>query len=453
MGGRHRFTRRTVLTSSGGILGAISGCASDEVDQTGSGQTVTNTQNTKESSTSTVAEGTSEEHTETSDTPEYSIDSFVETSGTDFVVDGKPFYISGANCSYLIGQGTWRDADYDEVLEDAAALGLSVLRTGPFCNRGEKSLPCHQPEPGVYDERAFEQLDYVIHKAKQLGIRLIIPMVNAWGRFGMNAYLPWSDAASHHDDFYSDEETVRIYREFVEYVLTRTNPYTGNEYRNEPTIMMWELANEPRTFEESDQEAVSEVHTWMRDQARHIKNIDPNHLLGTGSSGFYLEGNIREGRDHSGIDFIQNNQIDEIDACSAHLYVPSWHRGENGGHCDIQDGECVDWISRRVEDAHSTVGKPFYLGEFGFAVDRDSQESAEQMNRRNAVFDQIYTLLAEQGANAGLFWQLRGHARLSNGTKKRTGGYYTVHYPEDSTTAGLIKSFSDTMEEQSVYSW
>ena len=41
-----------------------------------------------------------------------------------------------------------------------------------------------QPEAGVFDERVFAALDWVVAQAKARGIRLCMPMVNYWPAYG-----------------------------------------------------------------------------------------------------------------------------------------------------------------------------------------------------------------------------------------------------------------------------
>lgn len=41
-----------------------------------------------------------------------------------------------------------------------------------------------QPEAGMFDERVFASLDWVIAQAKARGIRLCMPLVNYWPAYG-----------------------------------------------------------------------------------------------------------------------------------------------------------------------------------------------------------------------------------------------------------------------------
>ena len=58
---------------------------------------------------------------------------------------------------------------------------------------------------------------------------------------------------------------------------------TGGRRRDDPTIMAWELCNEPRC--EGDFSA-SILQDWVEQQAEFLKSLDPFHLLTIGTEGF-----------------------------------------------------------------------------------------------------------------------------------------------------------------------
>lgn len=52
--------------------------------------------------------------------------SLIKTSGTNFALDGRPFFVTGVNNHYL----TYRlQAEVTRVLDDAVAMGANVVRT------------------------------------------------------------------------------------------------------------------------------------------------------------------------------------------------------------------------------------------------------------------------------------------------------------------------------------
>jgi len=83
--------------------------------------------------------------------------------------------------------------------------------------------------------------------------------------------------------FYTCNVCIAAYRKQVEYVITHTNTVTKKRYIDDPTIMAWELANEPRPMRPTANDAYFK---WIIDSAAYIKSLDPNHLVTTGSEGW-----------------------------------------------------------------------------------------------------------------------------------------------------------------------
>ena len=105
-------------------------------------------------SCSTVAVGVVSDNTSASIPPITT--SFVQTSGHQFVLDGKPLYINGANMYWLMitAANPERKSEVSKVLRDAARVGVSVVRTWAFADGFGKYYL--QKKPGVYDAKVFE---------------------------------------------------------------------------------------------------------------------------------------------------------------------------------------------------------------------------------------------------------------------------------------------------------
>ncbi|KAM0025903.1 putative mannan endo-1,4-beta-mannosidase [Helianthus debilis subsp. tardiflorus] len=109
--------------------------------------------------------------------------SFVESNGTNFVVDGKVFYVNGWNSYWFMEHAV---VDHSrprirEMLQTVAKMGLTVCRTWAFNDGDYNAL---QVAPGQFDERVFKALDYVIAEARQVGIRLLFSLVNNLQAYG-----------------------------------------------------------------------------------------------------------------------------------------------------------------------------------------------------------------------------------------------------------------------------
>jgi len=121
----------------------------------------------------------------------------VQRQGNQFVLNGTTFYYAGDNNYYQMVYAADAGLRYavDEVMEETNAMGMTVMRTWAF-NDGASQWNALQISPGVYDETVFQGLDYVLYKADQEGIRLILPLVNNWDDYGgMNQYVAWADSA------------------------------------------------------------------------------------------------------------------------------------------------------------------------------------------------------------------------------------------------------------------
>jgi len=283
---------------------------------------------------------------------------FVTTDGRHLSLNDNDFYYNGANQYYLFYKS---DSMVDEVFADASALGLNAIRVWGFCDGVYADGFSFQPEPGVYNENTFLKMDYIIYKANQMDIRLIIPLVNNWNDFGgMNKYVEWSSGAVTHDDFYTDETCKTMYRNYVQHFLNRVNTYTGIAYKDDPTIMIWELANEPRC--ESDTTG-NTLYNWIVEMAAFVKSIDQNHLVSTGEEGWYVDkGADWKYNGFEGADFIRNSQCANIDVCTFHLYPQNFA---------MTEAEAMIWIDEHIDDAHFIIQKPVYLGEFGWRAPRE----------------------------------------------------------------------------------
>lgn len=361
------------------------------------------------------------------------VDGFVSVNGTRFYLDGKPFYFSGTNNYYLFYK-PWDQVE--EVLDDAKAMNLRVLRTWGFCD-GMQEECSFQPEPGVYNESGFQGMDRVIKEAGDRGIKLMIPLVNNWGDFGgMCQYARWCnesipdynscspDAGSgtagsgSHDAFYTNNCTRGLYKNYIAYFLNRTNSITGVKYKDDPAIFAWQLANEPRA--RSDPSG-NTLYNWISEMSAFVKSIDSNHLLTTGEDGFYLNKSNEYGyAGYDGQDFISHHLIPSIDFASMHMYPwNSYYTYEN----------MLKWIEEHAVDANTIIKKPVVLNEFGV-----------KGSLRDEWMMGFYKKIEDVNLNGDLFWI------LCHDSYPDYDGY-CVYYPGDSSVP-IITSHSDIMNSK-----
>ncbi len=320
---------------------------------------------------------------------------FITRSGPELVSGTREFYAIGVNASFLQSVAAYADTGAVlEVFRTAEGLGVTSLRSWAFYDGSDTSnAAILQYAPGRYNEHALRALDYVVARARDYSLRLILPLVNNWDdEGGMNQYVRWlADSIPvtmtpipekqriiqgaggrryvyrvagnlTHDDFYTNPMTRAWYRNYCAMLLQRINTFTGIRYSDDPTILCWELANEPRS---SDGSGIV-VRRWIEEMSSFIKTIDHNHLVSTGEEGFdvsaasysrginYPDGSwILDGT--AGISFVENLQIPSVDIASIHCYPEAWGISPQAG---------ITWLRDHVRLA-ALAEKPLLLGEAG----------------------------------------------------------------------------------------
>ncbi|KAK9066790.1 hypothetical protein SSX86_014113 [Deinandra increscens subsp. villosa] len=368
---------------------------------------------------------------------------FVRTEGANFIVNGSPFLFNGFNAYWMMNVATDPNERYKvtQVLKDAANAGLSVCRTWAFADGSvDKAL---QISPGVYDERVFQGLDFVVAEARKYDIQLILSFVNNYKDFGGRPqYVEWARSSgvqiSSDDDFYINPIVKGYYKNHVKRVITRVNTITKIAYRDDTTIMAWELINEPRCQVDYSGRMVN---AWVEEMGVFVKSLDQNHLLEIGMEGFYGDTmperkQINPGY-QVGTDFIGSNLLKEIDFATIHAYPDQWLSRQNE---DSQMAFMKRWMSSHYEDSRTILKKPLVIAEFG----KSSKDPGYNVNKRdsymNAVYRNIYTEAKTGGTvGGGLVWQL-----LADGMGSYGDGYEII-LSENPSTDGIILQQSHAM--------
>ncbi|CAA0827134.1 Mannan endo-1-4-beta-mannosidase 7 [Striga hermonthica] len=360
---------------------------------------------------------------------------FVGTRGSQFVLNGRPLYFNGFNAYWLMYMGSdnsTRDKVTD-TFEEASKYGMNVARTWAFSDGGYRAL---QTSPGLYNEDMFKGLDFVVSEAKRHGIYLILTLVNNWEGFGgKRQYVQWArdqgQYMNNDDDFFTSPITKGYYKNHVKAVLTRVNSITGVAYKDEPTILGWELMNEPRCQSDLSGKAIQD---WVAEMSAHVKSIDTNHLVEIGMEGFYGE-SVPEKKQNNpgyevGTDFISNNLVPQVDFATIHIYPDQWFVAP--GSSEEGQAEFVEkWIEEHVEDTKNIVRKPLLVTEFG----KSSRSSGYNVQARDDYLGNVYGSVyrcARSGGPCGgaLFWQV-----MAEGMENWSDGYDVVLEHSPSTAA------------------
>ncbi|KAL2240253.1 UNVERIFIED_CONTAM: Mannan endo-1,4-beta-mannosidase 2 [Sesamum indicum] len=358
---------------------------------------------------------------------------FVQTRGTHFVLDNSLFLFNGFNAYWMMQVAAQPSQRYkvSNVFREAAAAGLTVCRTWAFSDGGKKLAL--QISTGVYDENVFQALDFVVSEASKNKVRLILSLVNNYQDFGGRPqYVDWARNAgirtSTDDDFYTNVVVKQYYKNHAKKVLTRINTITGVAYKDDPTIMAWELINEPRC--QADYSG-NTVNAWVQEMASYVKSIDNKHLLEIGMEGFYGD-SITDRKQYNpgyqvGTDFIRSNLIKEIDFTTIHAYPDAWLSGQDD---DAQMAFMRRWMTSHWTDSRTLLKKPMVFTEFGKSSKDPGFSIASRDSFLSAIYSNIFSLARSGGIGGGLVWQL-----VAEGMESYSDGYEIDLFQTPSTSS------------------
>jgi hypothetical protein len=359
------------------------------------------------------------------------INGFIIADGTLFKTTNtdRPWFYAGTN-NYYVGIDNASIVVVDEIISDMKAMKLNVLRLWGFNDDQGKTTKLQGPDAGDFIESNFEMLDYVLYKAGQNNIRVIIALTNYWENYGgMKQYVSWAaDTTPTAEEFYTNTVAQSYFKNFLSYLANRTNIYNGRIYKNDPVIFAWQLANEPRYRTDAVVGNGSVLSDWMSNTAFYLKyTIGVEQIISTGMEGFYDTENTAKGgqswMDNEGTDFILQHTDSNINFTGFHLYQDSW---------GLSDTQCITWIANHIRDArrNASLGKPVVIDEYG----RNTTIEA-----RNASFKSYLKTANRELANGTNFWILY-HDIYPNYDG------FGVYYPNDINTVKIIKNYTNKIE-------
>ena len=268
---------------------------------------------------------------------------FIRRSGTSFTSGGEPYRIAGTNmwyAAYLGADAPVGNRDrLKRELDRLAGLGVNnvrILGSSEFSPLKNSVRPTFRNRTNHFNAALLKGLDHALSEMGKRNMTAVIYVTNFWEwSGGMMTYLywtnggrfvnmndpahPWPEFADMSSEFYGLAAAVRMFDDYVRAVVGRRNSVTGQLYRDDPAIMSWQLANEPRPggSTEAGHEHMHAYLAWIAGSARLIKAIDPNHMVSTGSEG--TQGCIDD--DQCVIDA---HALPPIDYMTAHIWPQNW---------------------------------------------------------------------------------------------------------------------------------
>jgi len=405
---------------------------------------------------------------------------FVRVQDGQFFVRQKPYYFIGTNYWYgsLLGlekdkrRGVQRLRRELDFLKANGVTNLRVMAgaegTG-LINGVERVAPPLQTVMGKFNTDVLDGLDLLLFEMGKREMKAVVFFSNNWEwSGGFQQYLDWAGRVPKEmrtrklnwdelrdvvSGFYSCAPCRAAYNEQVALVMNRTNKYSKKRYTDDPTIMAWELANEPRPMRPAANE---DYKKWIRDVAALIKSKDRNHLVTIGH-----EGSI--GTESMAL-FEEIHRDPNIDYLTIHIWAKNW----SWFRMDRMDEDfpgvlekAKNYIKEHLEIAEK-LDKPVVVEEFGLPRDGHSFDPASATRLRDRYYDMIFALLAENARGGGRlaganFWAFGGTARpVKNQVFWKKGDDYMGDPPmeeqglntvfdSDRTTWSIINKYSKTL--------
>jgi len=410
--------------------------------------------------------------------------SFVRRTGTNFVREGAAYRIAGTNtwyAAYLGADAPVGNRDrLKRELDRLVGLGINNVR---ILGSSEHSPLKNSVRPAFRNRNRFNEtlmrgLDHALAEMGRRGLTAVIYLTNFWEwSGGMMTYLYWTNGGRYLDmndpahpwpqfpdmssEFYGSAAAVRMFDDHVRAIVGRRNSVTGRYYRDDPAIMAWQLANEPRPggSQEAGRRHMKAYLAWIDRSARLIKSLDRNHMVATGSEG--TMGCIDDAQC-----VVDAHSSPSIDYLNAHVWPQNWSwtdPNDLAGTWPTVERNTRDYIDTQVAIARR-VGKPLVIEEFGMPRDGGSFEPGTPTTYKDrfyqlitdAVLDSVRSGGPLQGCN---FWGWGGEGRAQHGDHHfvrgdtsyladpphEPQGWYSV-FDTDASTQGIIRGYAASLK-------
>ena len=356
-------------------------------------------------------------------------DDLIKVEDGHFIRNGKPWYFIGANYWYGAilgskGEGGNRTRLIKELdlLKADGAENLRVL-AGAEDPGGDpqRVSPALQTAPGVYNKDLLEGLDFFLSELGKRHMTAVLYLNNNWTwSGGFSQYVAWTrkpDTTNARGNgrrrfgfmgggsFYQNDSAKQLFRNHIKFMLNRINQITGIPYKDDPAIMAWELANEPRPASNNAEDEFTE---WINETAAYVKSIDPNHLVTTGS-----EGEMGCANDIGLFEKIHRSK--NIDYLTIHIWPFNWrwlNPRDMAGTIDQSIKNTQDYLDRHLAIARK-LNKPVVIEEFGMGRDGYSYKPGTPVTFRDRYYNTCLKRVVESASDKDLlagadFWAYGG---------------------------------------------
>jgi mannan endo-1,4-beta-mannosidase len=405
---------------------------------------------------------------------------FIEVKNGKFYQGDKPYYFMGANFWQAMNLAIKNKNQLTKELNLLKKHGVKNLRITALTEGPSQSPyrvePALQNQIGVLNEELLVGLDIVLDEMDKRNMHAVLVLGNFWpwsggmaqwvNWFDSSSSIPyppphpngsWSTFQSYSARFYSMDKAVEAYHNSIIKLLTRINTINKKYYNQDPTIMAWQLANEPR----GDKNRIAFL-KWIESTAALIKKSAPRQLVSLGSEGETMDAS------NAGNDFLQDHQFKNIDYTTIHIWAENW------GVYNPFDANATMLAAKNLVTSYiakhlalsKMLGKPMVLEEFGIARDQRSMDPMSKTTQRNEYYGFVFQeVLRHMEAGENLvgvnFWAWSGFGQpkqphgglwvagddLLGDPPHEEQGWYGV-YAHDIETLNIIRDYAHKYKQK-----
>lgn len=417
--------------------------------------------------------------------PEPAKPDFVKVDGMKFMKGGKAYYFTGTNFWY----GTYLGApgkmgDRERLIRELDALkangidNLRILASSQQSPLNTSLNPAITTQPGTDNDSLLQGLDFLLSEMAKREMTAVVFLNNYWEWSGGMAVMTgwfdggqfetlfndpkafdWSKFMNYSATFYRNEKANAYWQEYLTKIINRKNSVTGMEYKNDPTIMSWQLANEPRPGQgEEGLKHVNAYYKWIDESSKFIKSLDSNHLVSTGSEG-------AAGSLDSDEIFKKAHESKYVDYVTFHLWAKNWgwFKAEKAEETyPTAEANAISYVNRQLKVARD-LNKPITMEEFGIGRDLEACMPGTPTVYRDKYYSKLFELVADSAAAGSAiagtnFWAWGGEAKaLHPDAKWLPGDPFMGDPPQepqglnsvllsDSTTLAIIRNHAEKMK-------
>ena len=410
---------------------------------------------------------------------------FVKVKDTNFILNNKPLHFVGTNFWY--GAYIGADAPYGNrprllrELDQLQKNGITNLRIVAASEESDYGLPLSPPfqyKNGAYNETLLKGLDFLLVEMGKRNMHAVLVLNNNWDWSGgmgqyvswinktpvvdpsVNKNVTWNDYLKSAGKFYELPEAQALYRKYIAMIINRTNTFSKKIYKDDPTIMSWQLANEPRPSNDGNPDEKMKIFTkWVDETGGYIKSMVSKQLVTTGSEG--SKGTLNS------LDYtFQAHNSKNIDYVTFHMWPKNWgwYKAEKPDMQNAKD-KTAAYFAEHLELA-TKLNKPIVMEEFGFVRDGEKFSPDSPTTARDEYYTFVLELLKHSVENDGSlgglnFWGWGGEGRgqqkdymWKKGDISFTADPYSEAqglnsiYNTDKSTLEIISKYSKEIDER-----